>query len=127
LLGILAEWKYPDSKMLAGASMSDGGHLSVKCEAVLTTTDSVEKVAEFYAKKAAKPAAKADVNKGLARPEDFDHRVLANQDDSKGRPMALRIVSIHQHKSSTTLVISRATGEKETHIAWSHFYRYGAE
>jgi len=47
LLGTLSDWKYPGSNLHAGARMSDGGNPSVadvRCEAILTTPDPVEKV-----------------------------------------------------------------------------------
>jgi hypothetical protein len=34
-----------------------------------------------------------------------------------------RVIVVNKADSSTTLVISRATGETETHIAWLHYFR----
>src|SRR5262245_57362285 len=51
LMGTLSEWKYPGSNMLGGANMSDGGNPlvpDVKCRAILTTPDPIEKVIKFY-------------------------------------------------------------------------------
>jgi hypothetical protein len=45
------------------------------------------------------------------------------QNDSKGRPVAVHVIVVHKAKTSTTLVISRAKDEKETHIAWTHYIR----
>ena len=111
LLQTLEEWKYPGSTMLGGASMSDGGNpeiVDLKCRAILTTPDTVEAVARFYAEKTGEAPAKAAV---------------CTEDDSKGRPIAVRIIAVHQADISTTLVISRGEGEKETHIAWSQYRR----
>ncbi len=114
LMQTLAAWKYPDSQMPNGASMSDGGSpgiQAVKCAAVLTTPDPIDKVIAFYAEK---------LGPGEARS-------VAVQDDSKGRPVTLRIFVVNRADTSTTLAISRAEGEKETHIAWSHYIRIGGE
>jgi hypothetical protein len=125
LMKTLSRWKYPGSKMLDGASMSDGGNpllQSVKCQAILTTSDPFEKVIEFYSKKLdAQPApSKSEVEVG---PKDTDAKSVATQDDSRGRPVSLRIIVVNKADTSTALVISRAAGESETHIAWSHYIR----
>ena len=127
LMQTLAEWKYPDSKMLGGASMSDGGDRlvqSVKCRAVLTTPDPIEKVVDFYSKKLATPP---DVILPSTKAEDLvpDGKSVSIQDDSQGRTVALRVIVVHKANASTTLVISRANDEKETHIAWLHYIRFG--
>ena len=125
LLQTLGEWQYPDSKLRGGATMSDGGnpHVpSIKCEAVLTSPDPIEKVIAYYAEKfgAVEPGAprpaKAEVKKGEAKS-------VSVQDDSEGRPVVLRVFVVNKVDTSTTLVISRAEGEPETHIAWSHYIR----
>ncbi len=107
------EWKYPGSDHLDGLSMSDAGMppmQAIKCEAILTTPDPVDKVVAFYVEKLKKDAAKT----------------ISSQDDSKARPVTLRVIVVNRVDTSTTLVISRAEGEKETHIAWSHHIRVGA-
>ena len=122
LLGTLAEWKYPGSNF-GGGSMSDGGnrHLqSVKCQAILTTGDSVEKVTKFYSEKFA--SGPQDAEKEV---KGDDAQSVSTQDDSQGRPVRLRVIVINRAETSTTLVISRAEGEKKTHIAWSHYLRLG--
>jgi hypothetical protein len=122
LLGTLAEWKYPDSKMPEGASMSDGGNpalQSIKCQTILTTPDSIEKVIDFYSKKfGISPETGKVAQTGEAR------SVLA-QSDSKARPVTVQVITVHKADTSTTLVISRAESEKETHIAWLHYMRLG--
>ena len=125
LLGTLAEWKYPESKMLGGASMSDGGNPSlpsVKFQAILTTDDPVQKVVDFYSRKfeTSRDTGLQDV---AAQVKAADAKTVSNQDDSDGRPLAIRIIVVNKPQTSTTLVISRAKGEKETHIAWSHYLR----
>jgi hypothetical protein len=126
LLGTLAEWKYPGSELPSGATMSDGGNplvQSVKCKAILSTPDPIEKVIAYYTEKfgtgesSDRQAGKADVKKGEARS-------VSVQDDSQGRPVMLRVLVVNKADTSTALVISRAQGEKETHIAWSHYRRF---
>lgn len=124
LLGTLADWKYPGSNML-GASMSDGGNprlQSVKCQAILTTDDPFEKVIKFYSEKLGTPEdpAKPDARAAV---KDTDAKSVSTQDDSQGRPVALRVIVVNRAETATTLVISRAVGETKTHIAWSHYMR----
>jgi hypothetical protein len=122
----LSQWKYPGSNILGGATMSDGGNplvQSVRCTAVLTSPDPVEKVIAFYSEKVrvgelpGPQVAKADAKKDEAR-------AVSVQDDSRGRPVTLRVIVVNRVDTATTLVISRAEGEKETHIAWSHYLRF---
>ena len=122
LLGTIAEWQYPGSKMPHGASMSDGGNPAIqdlKCQTVLTTPDSFDKVVAFYFKKLgiAPPG-------GAAAPNG-DAVAIISQDDSKGRPVSAQVISVNKADTSTTLVISRGENEKETHIAWSQYMRFG--
>jgi hypothetical protein len=124
LLETLATWQYPGSKLLGGASMADGGNPlvpSVKCQAILTTPDAVDKVVEFYAKKLIPQG--AGTQSAEAAERNAAAKSVSTQDDSQGRPVKLRVLVVNQAKTSTTLVISRAEGEKETHIAWSHYLR----
>ena len=126
LLGTLAEWNYPGAKMPRGATMSDGGNptlQSVKLQAVLTTADPFEKVIAFYEKKLEDSAApEAQANSG-SEPGAYA-RSVTQQDDSQGRGVAVRIFVVNKAATSTTLVISRAEEEKETHIAWLHYERF---
>jgi hypothetical protein len=125
LLETLAEWKYPGSTMLGGASMSDGGNplfQSVKCQAILTTPDPIEKVIAFYSEKVGTPPAPGGQDSG-AEVKEADAKSVSTKDDSRGRPVTLRIIVVNKADTATTLVISRADGEKETHIAWLHYLR----
>lgn len=125
LMGILSEWKYPGSQMLGGASMSDGGNPNVpslKCQAILTTPDSVEKVAAFYAKQL-NDSRTAGAQKDAGGVKGTNAKSVSTQDDSQGRPVRIRILVVNKAETSTTLVISRAEDEQETHIAWSHYLR----
>jgi hypothetical protein len=120
LMGILAEWTYPGFEF-GGGKMSDGGNRrlqSVNCQAILTTGDSVETVSKFYSQKFV--SGPQDSEKEI---KGIDAKSVSTQDDSKGRPLQLRVIAINRDESSTTLVISRAEGEQKTHIAWSHYLR----
>jgi hypothetical protein len=124
LMATLAEWSYPDSKF-GGANMSDGGNprlQSIKCQAVLTTGDPVEKVIAFYSKKFEILPSVGPQDEKVEEKAD-EARSISTQDDSQGRPLELRVIVVNKADTSTTLVISRAKGEKETHIAWSHYLR----
>jgi hypothetical protein len=127
LLGTLEEWKYPGSKMPEGATMSGNGPYPpmqfVTCQTVLTTPDSMEKVVDFYSKKF-----KSVPDKSSQSGKDVkigDAQSVVVQEDSKGRPVAVRVIAVNRAQTSTTLVISRSEGERQTHIAWVHFMRIG--
>jgi hypothetical protein len=109
--------------MLGGATMSDGGNplvVDVNCRAILTTPDPIEKVVAFYAKKLGTPPAPGEPGAGAAVKE-ADAKAVSIQDDSAGRPLTLRVFVVNRADTATTLVVSRAAGEKETHIAWTHY------
>lgn len=125
LMGTLAEWTYPGSRMLGGASMSDGGNpvlQSIKCQAILVTADPVDKVLEFYSKKN-EASRVVDLQDATEKVKRANARSVSSQDDSQGRPLTVRVLMVNKADTSTTLVISRAQDEKETHIAWSHYLR----
>ncbi len=109
----LEPWKYPGIDRIHGGSMADGGNPrieSLKCRAVMTTPDPFDKVVDFY--------------EARAKAFGDEARAVYSQDDSEGRPVKLRTIFIHRDDTSTSLAISRAEGEKETHIAWSHYIRF---
>jgi hypothetical protein len=122
LMGMLSEWQYPNSKF-HGATGSDAAITdigSIKCKAVLTTTDPVENVVTFYRDKLKVDSDGNDL--GATKGERVTStRSVSIQDNSDGRPLKLVIIVVSDERSSTTLVVSRAKGEAETHIAWSHF------
>ncbi len=109
--------------MLGRASMSDGGNpllQSVKCKATLTTPDPFQKVITYYSQNHYET--RADKAPRGGRPET-DGKSVASQDDSEGRPVKIRVIVVNRANTSTTLVISQARDEKETHIAWLHYIR----
>ena len=130
LLALIAQWQYPHSR-INGATMSDGATMngrgertleSIQCKTVLTTPDPMDKVIEYYETKlragadssSAEPNGKAAIDSG---------RSVTFHEDSENRPVAIRIILVNTDKSSTTLVISRAKTESQTHIAWTRYSR----
>jgi hypothetical protein len=120
LLQTLSGWQYPGSDMLGGASMSDGGNplvSSIKCQAVLRTPDPIDKVIAFYSRLTGPTGAGAD-DKGA------DAKSVSIKDDSKDRPVTLRVFAVNKADTSTTIVVSRAADEQATHIVWLHYIRF---
>lgn len=122
LLGMLSEWQYPGSKF-NGAESSDAAVndiSSIKSKAVLTTSDSPEKVVAFYRQKLNVDSAGKNLG-GKDGERTTTKRSVSIQDNSDGRPLKLYIIAINETGSSTTLVVSRSEREETTHIAWSNF------
>ena len=131
LMAMIAEWQYPGSK-INGASMSDGATVnrsgertvtSMLCKTVLTTKDSTAKVLEYYKTKL-KQGADSETSKPGDKSATDSGRSVMFHHDSQGRPLEIHIIIVNTDKSSTTLVISRAETEPETHIAWTHYLRF---
>ena len=125
LMETLSEWRYPGSNMLGGASMSDGGNplvQSVKCRAILTTPDPIDKVIAFYSVKVGTPPAprRQDARDPV---KDSDAKSVSTQDDSQGRPVTLRVIVVNKADPTTTQVIRQGQAETETPIAWLHDLR----
>jgi hypothetical protein len=131
LMPMIAEWQYPDSR-INGASMSDAATVnrsgertvpSILCKTVLTTKDPMAKVIEYY-----KTKLKQGTDSETAKPDDKSGiesgRSVMFHDDSEDRPLGIHIIIVNTDKSSTTVVISRAETESETHIAWTHYLRF---
>lgn len=127
LIGTIVNWRYPDAeidgngqtKMTDGASMRGGVRTtqSTRLETVMTTPDSFEKVVEFYEKKY---GVTDDGAQRVDAPEGGQS--VFSQDDSKDRPLSLRVISVNRDDTATTIVISRSPNEKLTHIAWSQYH-----
>jgi hypothetical protein len=79
-------------------------------------------VIEFSSEKVGKPPAPGRQD-ARAEVKDADAKSVSTQDDSQGRPVTLRVIVVNKADTSTTLVIGRAEGEKETHITWLHYVR----
>ncbi len=127
LMTMVAQWQYPGSKM-NGATMSDAATLngagertvpSIQYKTVLTTKDPMPKVIAYYKAKLM-PAAGTET----AKPAAVSGRSVTFHDDSEGRPVAIHVILVNTDKTSTTLVISRAATESETHIAWTHYLKF---
>ncbi len=119
---MLNEWRYPDSKF-NGAQSEDAAVSeisAIKSKAILTTSDSVEKVMDFYRKKLNVDAEGKNLDEKDGERLTTDRSVLF-QDVSNTRPCRMYIIVINRAKSSTTLVVSRTDGEDLTHIAWSNY------
>ncbi len=106
LKGMISEWQYPGSK-INGASMSDGETVnsagdrtlrSIKCKTVLTTSDSMRKVIDYY-------ETKNKLTSGTVPPKDettnSKGRSVTFHDDSDGRPLAVHIIVVNTEKAST--------------------------
>ena len=113
-------WKYPGSKELGSGQGAGGFH------AMLTTTDGLDKVESFYERKTGQKLKPDQAGgHGIGGGEGEAH-VL--QDDSiqpgvKGgpRPVVVRVFVQRAKGHNLTLVISRAKGEDDTHIALTYF------
>jgi hypothetical protein len=131
LMPMIAEWQYPDSK-INGASMGDAATVnrsgrrtvpSVLCKTVLTTKDPMAKVIEYYKTKL-NQGADSKTTKSDDKSGTESGRSVMFHDDSHDRPLGIQIIIVNTDKSSTTLVVSRAETESETHIAWTHYLRF---
>jgi hypothetical protein len=130
LMTMIAQWQYPGSK-IHGATMSDAATLnasgdrtvqSIQYKTVLTTKDSMPKVIEYYKTKLMSGAGPKTAKPGDESAADSGRSVTFH-DDSEGRPVAIHVILVNREKASTTLVISRAATESETHIAWTHYVK----
>ncbi|HEV7223463.1 MAG TPA: hypothetical protein VGN42_12225 [Pirellulales bacterium] len=124
LLGMLLEWRYPESKF-NGAETSDAAVKeisAIKSKAILTTPDSAEKVMDFYRKKLNVDAEGKNLDEKEGERITTDRSVLI-QDVSGDRTSKLYVIAINGAKSSTTLVVSRTDGDDVTRIAWSNYRR----
>lgn len=131
LLTMVSEWQYPGSKMHGGATMSDAATVnrsgertvpSTLCKTVLTTKDPMARVVDYYKSKLKQPGDSETAN-GDDKSAAHSGRSVMFHEDSQGRPVGIQIIVVNTDKSSTTLVISRAEKESETHIAWTHYVR----
>jgi hypothetical protein len=122
LMGMLLEWRYPDSKF-NGAESADAAVSeisAIKSKATLTTPDSADKVMAFYRKKLNVDAEGKNLDEKEGERVTTDRSVLI-QDVSGNRTSKLYVIAINGTKSSTTLVVSRAEGDDITRIAWSNY------
>jgi hypothetical protein len=130
---MIAQWQYPDSKM-QGATMSDAATQngagertvqSIQYKTVLTTKDPMPKVIEYYKNKLMPTTGSktAKLQEKAAGDSDSGRSVTVH-DDSEGRPLAIHVILVNTEKASTTLIISRATIESGTHIAWTHYVKF---
>ena len=115
----LTEWRYPEAKVVVSGGSGAGGRAATS-SAIMRTKDAYADVVKFYEKKLGESlgrsgtitVAKGDIPTGNA---------TFLQEDLADRPMKVRIFVQHRPSSSLSVVISRADGEQETHIAWTYF------
>ncbi len=132
LLTRIGEYQYPKAKLSGGATMADGATInsqgdrtvpSLYCSTVMTTPDDVEQVLAFYKSllqpepKEKKKASDSDER------DDAAGRSVMFHENSKDRPVTLHVINVNEENVSTTIIISRVTGEKLTQIAWSQYER----
>ena len=130
LMTMIARWQYPGSKM-SGATLRDAATTnsvgertlqSIQYKTVLTTKDPMPKVIAYY-QNLLMPAPRSTAAKPDEKPAPDSGRSVTFHEDSEGRPVAIHIILVNTDKASTTLVISRAEAESETHIAWTHYVK----
>ncbi len=130
LLTMIARWQYPDSQM-HGATMRDAATTnalgdrtlqSVQYKVVLTTKDPLTKVIAYYEAKLPSIVNVRSSKVGTKPAADPGQSITVHE-DSQGRPLTLHIICVNTDKAATTLVISRAENEPETHIAWTHYVK----
>ena len=120
----LADWEYPGSTPVA--SGTTGSATQAHSNAVMVTADSFEDVVRFYEKKIYKTGSPRPIDpaappKRVLGVSNFDgDSVTSLQDDSARRPVRLRVLVRNRPSDVVTVVISRAEGEKQTHIAWTY-------
>ncbi len=122
LMGMLSEWMYPESKF-HGAQSGDAAVSdisAIKSKAVLTTTDSVDKVMDFYRKKLNVDQDGKNLDEKEGERITTDRSVLIQNVSGDGQS-SLFVIAINGPKSSTTLVVSRPEGDDITRIAWSNY------
>ena len=131
LMGTIVLWRYPDAK-IDGSTMADGATLKANGErsvastvrkTVMTTPDSVGQVVDYYKQLFSSDADSTKAKPTNALAKDFP-RSVAFHEDSTGRALSIHIISVNTTHTSTTLVISRAADEMETHIAWTQYQKH---
>ncbi len=121
---VSAAWQYPGSMNLSGGGGGGGNSLEseAKAYACAVTKDDFDKVTAYYQKKMGiRPqgiGGNAVVGEAIVRPGDGAHMIL---EDSLDRPMKLMVLNRHWQGKSVSVVITRANGESETHIAFSYY------
>ena len=130
LMGMIAEWRYPDSEF-KGAEMADGNTVnsqgkrtvpSLSCKTLMITDDDIDKVVAYYKAKL-QPEDRENLKGDQPNPEPGQSVVF--HDDSEGRPFAMHVITVNTDDSSTSLIITRGKNEAKTYIAWKQYTRLG--
>jgi hypothetical protein len=95
---------------------------AVQAQAVWTTKDPMEEVIAYYETRLKRAAGSKDAKSDEGAAADSATSVVSH-DDSIGRPLGIHHILVNTETASTTLVISRAATESETHVAWVHYVR----
>jgi hypothetical protein len=103
-------WEYP------GAEVTDRSIAGPMSAAMMRCADDVDQVVEFYTSQTGIVAAR-QFEGGQTAYRTADGQRLAAQDQSDDRPVEMCVLVQHTPVYSATVVISRAEGEKETHVA----------
>ena len=134
--GTVAQWQYPNSTLatnrvgyhgrMGDASMrntaGDITESAVQVQAVWTTRDPMEEVIAYYDTRLKLAAGSKDAKPDEGAAAESGTSVVSH-DDSLGRPLAIHVILVNTETTATTLVISRAAKESETHVAWVHYVR----
>jgi hypothetical protein len=107
----LGDWRYPESSPMGSHSSGTGS--PTQANAYMRTRDDLETVVRYYEKKTGLSLTPGEITH-YARSADGTTNIF--DDDSKDRPLTLRIFEQHTKANSVMLVISRANGETMTHI-----------
>ena len=131
LIGTIVKWRYPEAE-IRHSEMSDAGTKDVKdhrtipstlLKTSMVTPDSVEKVVAFYRNLFTHTEAN---RKQLGLESDAGVSVLFS-DESNQRPFALHTILVTAPNISTTIIITRASSEKHTHISWKQYLKHSTQ
>lgn len=127
----LEDWKYPGARIgssgsgFGSGSNGRGEKRSVRSSHVkMFTKDEFKKVVDYYMTKADFPKPNENLLERMNRASGKSAETTGGSaffvvDDSADRPVKIKVLAKHSGNVSLLLVISRADGEKETHIIWN--------
>lgn len=105
LLARVVEWQYPGSRV-NGATMSDAGTVnaqgqkttpSVHCKTVLTTSDPIGKVFDYYKSRLAQNTAPNTRQETTLASGQTSGSSVKFHSDSEGRPLAIHVIMINSY------------------------------
>ncbi len=113
----VGDWRYPNAKTQGGGSAGSNHASPSYTHANMITGDPLADVIGYYERKLG-----VDLSKSGGHGVLMDGMTNLFENHSAGRPFELRTFQQHTKVYSLLLVVSRAGGEKETHIYWSMVY-----